>query len=117
MADNIKATPWMMYRHELISYLSGGRPNDPKYQGLQIVPVSLDLLWDDPDYGTFLAWSFANNIPLWGDTYQESSGNRVEDAYFQFLTNIDAPATNPHNAAIAKKVARSRFVEDPRARA
>ncbi|HAA27163.1 MAG TPA: hypothetical protein DCE56_05115 [Cyanobacteria bacterium UBA8553] len=103
MADNINATPWMMYRHELISYLSGGRPNDPKYQGLQIVPVSLDLLWDDPDYGTFLAWSFANNIPLWGDTYQESSGNRVEDAYFQFLTNIDAPATNPQFGEAAKK--------------
>ncbi len=88
-----------MLRAELISQL-GGDPTH--FSGLQIVAAPFDALWDNPDYGEWLGFETANNIPLWEAVYQPSVGNWITDAYFAFLTNIDASAQNNDAANLVK---------------
>jgi hypothetical protein len=85
------ATPWEMLRNEFESFLSG-QGGGESLAGLQMVTTPMDAVWDNATYGTWLAWeTWANNIPVWGPTYQPSAGNRVTDAYIQVLNNIDVP--------------------------
>jgi hypothetical protein len=93
--------PWAMLQAELLRFLSA-TGNPAQFNGLQIVPVPSDALWDNPNWGTWLGFETANNIPSWGPVYKPSAGNRVTDAYFAFLTNIDAPAQDNDAATQVK---------------
>ncbi len=87
MADN--AVAWEMLEAELVGLLS----NDPtQFRGLQMVSLPIDALWNNLDWGLWLSFETADNIPLWGPVYQASVGNHITDAYLAFLTNIDASA-------------------------
>ena len=94
------AEPWESYRRYFVEHfvepgdaVSGG--------GLQICTELSPALWDDPIYGTWLGWELvANNIPVWGWSYAPSSGNRVTDAYRQFLMNVDPVEPGSGSAAV-----------------
>jgi len=104
MADDDNATLWQMLRQEFVSFLGGGNENDARYAGLQMITTPTEALWDDPQYGKWLAWSFANAIPLWGNSYIPSADNTVTKAYWTFLTNIDVPVPNNEAGHLANTV-------------
>jgi hypothetical protein len=108
MPDN--QTPWMMFRNELASFLLGqqGGGDPAQFSGLQIDTGLLPALWDNPNFGTWLSFQTANEIPLWGSAYRPSN-NRIEAAYEAFLTNIDAPAQDPAAADHAKELSAKLF--------
>ena len=83
-----------MFRSELASFL-GAAANPTQFQGLQIPAFPIEVLWDQPQWGKWLSFRDADNIPLWGPVFQDSPANRVVDAYGLFLTSIDAPAQDP----------------------
>jgi hypothetical protein len=96
---NDNSTPWQMLRNQLESYISG-QAAGTTLDGLQIVTTPMIATWDNPTYGTWDAWqNWANNIPIWGDMYQPSTGNSASDAYFQILTNVNVPDANDTTAA------------------
>jgi len=105
MPDN--QTPWMMFRNELASFLLGG--GDPgQFSGLQIDTGLQPALWDDPQFGTWLSFQTADQIPLWGPTYRPSPSS-IEEAYHSFITNIDAPAQDQGAADRAKELSDKLF--------
>ena len=83
------AGPWALFRRLFVQHLvKSGYAKTA--DGLQIATSFQPALWDDPVYGTWLGWQrVANNIPVWGWSYRRSTGNRVTDAYLQFLANLD----------------------------
>ena len=103
MADQTTGTPWEMFRSELTSYLAGSGAKTDAFSGLQVVTTPMDAVWNNEVYGTWLAWeTMANIIPAWGPVYKPQPGNRVDDAYFAFLTNIQPEAKDPEAAEQAQ---------------
>jgi hypothetical protein len=82
------STPWLKLTSEFRSFLSGGQPQNPLYDGLQILSLPTSALWDDPITGSFTARSWANSISEWNLNYIARPGIEFDENYHIFLTSL-----------------------------
>ena len=91
-----EATGWLQFTNALRDMISGGHVNNPQWDGLQILTVPQEALWDDPVSGTWIAYrQWTDTVPEWGVNYIPNPGVQFDEVYQQFLLSYSPNDPDP----------------------
>ena len=91
-----EATGWLQFTNALRGIISGGQANNPQWDGLQILTVPQEALWDDPVSGTWIAYrQWTDTVPEWGVNYIPRPGVSFDEVYQQFLLSFSPNDPDP----------------------
>lgn len=95
-----EATGWLQYTTAMRDLISGGQPDNPAFDGLQIVTVPTLATWDDPVFGNWIAWTqWTDTIPTWGINYIPRQGIVFDEIYQSFLLSFAPNDPDPNLTA------------------